>query len=48
MFYFLLLCRFAAIFREHRDLKGMISPQNSISSLMSYYIRRLRRKICLL
>ncbi|MCV7482080.1 DUF1705 domain-containing protein, partial [Acinetobacter baumannii] len=26
---------FAAIFREHRDLKGMISPQNSISSLMS-------------
>ncbi len=23
---------FAAIFREHRDLKGMISPQNTISS----------------
>ena len=28
---------FAAIFRENRELKGMISPQNSISSLMSYY-----------
>ena len=28
---------YAAIFREHRNLKGMISPQNSISALFSYY-----------
>ena len=28
---------FAAIFREHRDLKGMISPQNTIASTLSYY-----------
>lgn len=28
---------FAAIFREHRDLKGMLSPQNVISSSISYY-----------
>ena len=31
---------FAAIFREHRDLKGMISPQNMISSLNSYYKKK--------
>ncbi|EXW73154.1 phosphoethanolamine transferase, partial [Acinetobacter baumannii] len=35
---------FAAIFREHRDLKGMISPQNSISSLMSYYHKKAPKK----
>lgn len=35
---------FAAIFREHRDLKGMISPQNSISSLMSYYRKKAPKK----
>ena len=28
---------YAAIFRENRDLKGMISPQNVISSSISYY-----------
>ena len=28
---------FAAIFREHRNLKGMISPQNTIASSISYY-----------
>lgn len=28
---------YAAIFREHRDLKGMISPQNTIASSLSYY-----------
>ena len=28
---------YAAIFREHRDLKGMLSPQNAIASGVSYY-----------
>lgn len=28
---------YAAIFRENRDLKGMISPQNVITSSISYY-----------
>ena len=31
---------FAAIFREHRDLKGMISPQNMIASFASYYKKK--------
>ncbi|WP_433847231.1 phosphoethanolamine transferase [Acinetobacter proteolyticus] len=31
---------FAAIFREHRDLKGMISPQNMIASFVSYYKKK--------
>lgn len=31
---------YAAIFREHRDLKGMISPQNSIASTVSYYKKK--------
>lgn len=31
---------YAAIFREHRDLKGMISPQNSIASSLSYYQKK--------
>ncbi|OTG69980.1 lipid A phosphoethanolamine transferase [Acinetobacter sp. ANC 4169] len=31
---------FAAIFREHRDLKSMISPQNMISSFASYYKKK--------
>ena len=39
---------FASIFREHRDLKGMISPQNSISSLMSYYHKMAPKKNLLL
>ncbi len=32
---------YAAIFREHRDLKGMISPQNSIASTVSYYKKKV-------
>ncbi len=28
---------YAAIFRENRDLKGMLSPQNAIASSLSYY-----------
>ncbi len=35
---------FAAIFREHRDLKGMISSQNTISSVMSYYRKKAPKK----
>ncbi|WP_245134036.1 phosphoethanolamine transferase [Acinetobacter nosocomialis] len=35
---------FAAIFREHRDLKGMMSPQNTISSVMSYYRKKAPKK----
>ena len=31
---------FAQIFRENRDLKGMISPQNMIASLTSYYKKK--------
>lgn len=31
---------FAAIFRENRDLKGMISPQNMIASFSSYYKKK--------
>lgn len=31
---------YAAIFREHRDLKGMISPQNTIASTMSYFHKK--------
>lgn len=31
---------FAAIFRENRDLKGMISPQNMIASFTSYYKKK--------
>lgn len=31
---------YAAIFREHRDLKGMLSPQNSIASALSYYHKK--------
>jgi len=32
---------YAAIFREHHDLKGMISPQNSIASTVSYYKKKV-------
>ncbi len=35
---------YAAIFREHRDLKGMISPQNVISSTLSYYHKKSPKK----
>ncbi|CAB1222829.1 phosphoethanolamine transferase [Acinetobacter bouvetii] len=35
---------FAAIFREHRDLKGMISPQNAISATLSYYRKSAPKK----
>lgn len=31
---------YAAIFRENRDLKGMISPQNVIASSLSYYHKK--------
>lgn len=31
---------FAAIFRENRELKGMISPQNMIASFASYYKKK--------
>lgn len=31
---------YAAIFREHRDLKGMISPQNTIASTISYFHKK--------
>lgn len=31
---------FAAAFREHRDLKGMISPQNTIASAVSYFHKK--------
>ena len=31
---------FASIFRENRDLKGMISPQNMIASFASYYKKK--------
>ena len=34
---FVFFVDYASIFREHRDLKGMISPQNAISSTLSYY-----------
>ncbi|WP_445116268.1 phosphoethanolamine transferase [Acinetobacter sp. WZC-1] len=32
---------YAAIFRENRTLKGMISPQNFIASVVSYYHHKL-------
>ncbi|WDZ51797.1 phosphoethanolamine--lipid A transferase [Acinetobacter vivianii] len=35
---------FAAIFRENRDLKGMISPQNMIGSFVSYYKKKAPKK----
>ena len=31
---------YASIFREHRDLKGMISPQNVFASSWSYYHKK--------
>ena len=31
---------YAAIFREHRDLKAMLSPQNAISASYSYYKKK--------
>jgi len=35
---------YAAIFREHRDLKGMISPQNTIASTISYFHKKAPKK----
>ena len=35
---------YAAIFREHRELKGMISPQNTIASTISYYHKSAPKK----
>lgn len=37
---FMFYIDYAAIFRENRDLKGMISPQNVISSSLSYYHKK--------
>lgn len=34
----------ASIFREHRDLKGMISPQNVIASSFSYYRKQMPKE----
>lgn len=41
---FLFYVDYAAIFREHRDLKGMISPQNAIASTLSYYHKSAPKK----
>ncbi|KAF1025415.1 MAG: Phosphoethanolamine transferase EptA [Acinetobacter bereziniae] len=35
---------YAAIFREHRDLKGMISPQNAVASTLSYFHKKAPKK----
>ncbi len=35
---------YAAIFRENRDLKGMISPQNTIASTISYFHKKAPKK----
>lgn len=35
---------YAAIFREHRDIKGMISPQNAIASTFSYFHKKAPKK----
>lgn len=35
---------YAAIFREHRDIKGMISPQNAIASTYSYFHKKAPKK----
>lgn len=37
---FVFFVDYAAIFREHRDLKGMLSPQNTIASGWSYYDKK--------
>lgn len=41
---FLFYVDYASIFRENRDLKGMISPQNSIASTLSYYHKKLPKQ----
>jgi len=35
---------YAAIFREHRTIKGMISPQNVFASTYSYYHKKAPKK----
>ena len=35
---------YAAIFRENRDLKGMISPQNTVASTISYFHKKAPKK----
>ena len=37
---FIFYVDFAAIFRENRELKGMISPQNMIAASVSYYKKK--------
>ncbi|WP_180058154.1 MULTISPECIES: phosphoethanolamine transferase [unclassified Acinetobacter] len=41
---FIYFVDYAAIFREHRDLKGMLSPQNTIASTFSYYHKKAPKK----
>ncbi|OTG81035.1 phosphoethanolamine transferase [Acinetobacter sp. ANC 4648] len=41
---FIFYVDYAAIFREHRELKGMISPQNTIASTYSYYHKKAPKK----
>ncbi len=41
---FIFYVDFAAIFRENRSLKGMISPQNMITSFVSYYKKKAPKK----
>ncbi|OTG66771.1 phosphoethanolamine transferase [Acinetobacter silvestris] len=41
---FIFYVDYAAIFREHRELKGMISPQNTIASTFSYYHKKAPKK----
>ncbi|QER38855.1 phosphoethanolamine--lipid A transferase [Acinetobacter suaedae] len=38
---FIFYVDFAAIFREHRDLKRMISPQNMLAASVSYYKKKV-------
>ncbi|MEE9902715.1 phosphoethanolamine transferase [Acinetobacter haemolyticus] len=38
---FIFYVDFAAIFREHRDLKRMLSPQNMLAASVSYYKKKV-------
>jgi len=44
IFLYVFYVDYAAIFREHRDLKGMISPQNTIASTISYFHKKAPKK----
>lgn len=41
---FLFYVDYAAIFRENREIKGMISPQNAIASTYSYFHKKAPKK----